>query len=164
MHIVYWDTYIPQPSLRKRLVNWRRDREIVWSRWCHVPHQRRDRKKSSTVTSYLTCTLHILRIRLLPSFASCPVFCSRSCLSSCFPSSLVSFLFYTVRLTQAHLGLFSLLGGGVTAFPKFSSVGSAQFLVSVRYFLASRPPPPPTLGQPGFAVVFLPVLIFPLVS
>ena len=25
-------------SLRKRLVNWRRDREVVWSRCHHVPH------------------------------------------------------------------------------------------------------------------------------
>ncbi len=32
-HIVYRDMYyiIPQPSLGKRLVNWRRDREVVWS-------------------------------------------------------------------------------------------------------------------------------------
>ncbi len=40
MNIVYRDTYyiIPQPSLGKRLVNWRQDCEVVWSRWRHVPH------------------------------------------------------------------------------------------------------------------------------
>ena len=30
--------FIPQPSLRKRLVYWRRDLRVVWSRWRHVPH------------------------------------------------------------------------------------------------------------------------------
>ena len=40
MHIIYWGMYyiIPQLSLRKRLVNWQRDREVVWSWWRHVPH------------------------------------------------------------------------------------------------------------------------------
>ncbi len=39
---------IPQLSLPKRLVNWWLDREIVWSRWRHIPHHLQVEPKKRT--------------------------------------------------------------------------------------------------------------------